>query len=218
VVALSPIVGRYLRSWFIIDFVSTVPLASIKGLKVVRIIRLTRLLKLLRLLRLSALAKKADAMIDVLGIPALMVRVVGIVTKLLLIAHLTACLWWSVAQLEVSHNTPSFAKLHVTITSSPSDFLDVVNVGIQYIIVLYFSLVTMFGIGYGPFRRVVCDVVCAVCAVARCACGWSLRLHWRSVRTPSQSHGRAGTPVPCQVCTSVHAWRLCSSPCTVQVW
>lgn len=148
---LPPIMSRYSRSWFAIDFISTVPLASIKGLKVVRVIRLTRLLKLLRLLRLSTLAKKADTIIDVLGIPALLVRIVGIVTKLLLIAHLTACLWWAVAQLEISSPGASFAKEDVTITANSADDLDGVGVGYQYIVVLYFSLVTMFGIGYGEY-------------------------------------------------------------------
>lgn len=61
------IAGRYLRGWFWIDFLATVPLASIfHGIsstwfsripKMLRLVRLTRLLRLLRLLRLIRIAQ-----------------------------------------------------------------------------------------------------------------------------------------------------------------
>ncbi|CAM9769289.1 unnamed protein product, partial [Hapterophycus canaliculatus] len=58
------IAREYLRTWFIVDFVSTVPLDTIfselvlnpdalRGTKLIRMIRLVRLFKIFRLLKMS---------------------------------------------------------------------------------------------------------------------------------------------------------------------
>ena len=162
VVVLPTIWFRYLRTWFVIDVVSTLPLAVIGGLKIVRVVRLSRLLKLLRLLRLSALAKRADVIVDVLGIPQVFLRMVGILLKIVLMAHLTCCLWWGVAVSEYSANGESFAAQNMTIAS---ESIYDAPIDLQYVTVVYFTLVTLFGIGYGeyvPFttnERILCIIV-----------------------------------------------------------
>ena len=151
---------RYLRSWFAVDFVSTIPLSSIGGLHVVRVIRLARLLKLLRLLRLSALAKKADVMVDVLGISPVLARVVSILVKIVLMAHLTCCLWWGVAASEYSTSYACFVGQPLTTAANETLYDAAPNA--QYLVSLYWTMTTLFGIGYGdyvPFttnERVLC--------------------------------------------------------------
>ncbi len=61
--AWVPACGRYLKCWFWLDMLSTLPLGSVKALALVRIIRLLRVLKVLRLLKLSSLAKKVHGML-----------------------------------------------------------------------------------------------------------------------------------------------------------
>ncbi|CAK0882260.1 unnamed protein product [Prorocentrum cordatum] len=107
---------RYLRGWFWIDMLSTVPWAEVVDLfqqtretdtssagqlaKLTKIIKLTRLLRLLRMLRLAKVSVIWDRLeaqvgsITVLNVVS-MLKVLGIWTA---ICHWGACVWWMVGK------------------------------------------------------------------------------------------------------------------------
>jgi hypothetical protein len=112
----ASIAVHYLRGWFWVDFLSTVPWhviadafklvvqtdASSEGqvTKIARVVKLTRLLRLMRLLRLWKLAVIWDPLegrigsITVLNVVS-MLKVLGIWTA---ICHWGACFWWMVGK------------------------------------------------------------------------------------------------------------------------
>ncbi|EGZ17304.1 hypothetical protein PHYSODRAFT_503276 [Phytophthora sojae] len=92
---------RYLRSWFIFDIASTVPLdqflqvvtnasSSLLTLKLIRVFRLFRLLKLMRLLRL----KRAMEAVQVDALNAHVLQTLKSLLTIIFIIHLVACGWY----------------------------------------------------------------------------------------------------------------------------
>ena len=100
------IAKRYLRGFFIIDFISILPYDDITlatgskaNLKILRIVRIVRLAKLLRILRSSRIfARFENSMTINYGALKLVKFVVGT----LFIAHWMACLWHLVKVVEQS--------------------------------------------------------------------------------------------------------------------
>ncbi|KAE9229041.1 hypothetical protein PF005_g1482 [Phytophthora fragariae] len=98
---LRKIRQRYLRSWFIFDVASTVPLdqflqvvtnasSSLLTLKLIRVFRLFRLLKLMRLLRL----KRAMEAVQVDALNAHVFQTIKSLLTIIFIIHLVACGWY----------------------------------------------------------------------------------------------------------------------------
>ncbi|XP_064454824.1 potassium/sodium hyperpolarization-activated cyclic nucleotide-gated channel 1-like isoform X2 [Ornithodoros turicata] len=121
-VSLDPkfVAAHYLRSWFVLDFLSTIPfdylcvvldhfIAGISrsdgepdGLSAIRLLHLTKLLGLLKLLRLSRLVRyvrnwEQQSFYFSSGV---YVRLFNIVCLMLLIAHWNGCLQFFVAMLQ----------------------------------------------------------------------------------------------------------------------
>ena len=90
------IMKKYLRSWFIIDFLSTFPLDlvtqgnNMKGFRMFRVLRLVRLLKLARVFKLQGLKEKLH--LDELN-PAIF-RLLTLLLQVGFTAHLVACFWF----------------------------------------------------------------------------------------------------------------------------
>ena len=104
----SAIAHRYLRSWFGIDLLSSIPYDRIplspsspdggestgKGLKLIRILRLVRLLKLARILKLSKIA--SNLRFDEMVHPSTL-TLMSLIVRTTFIAHLIACFWFLIA-------------------------------------------------------------------------------------------------------------------------
>ncbi|EEC05141.1 voltage-activated ion channel, putative, partial [Ixodes scapularis] len=104
------IARHYAKSWFALDFVSTVPLdyicvlldsvfagfrsVSPDGLSAIRFIHLTKLLSLLKLLRLSRLFRSVSSWQRSLGL------LLNIVCLMMLIAHWNGCLQFFVSMMQ----------------------------------------------------------------------------------------------------------------------
>jgi hypothetical protein len=88
---------RYLKGWFVCDFVSTFPFDAAVGggseaqdLKLLQIVRLVRLAKLMRLLRANRVIKQLFLTSGVsFGKQSLWTMMVGV----LVFIHIVACLW-----------------------------------------------------------------------------------------------------------------------------
>lgn len=161
---------QYLRSWFIVDFVSVLPFdvvlirfqnSGLTGIKFLRCVRLLRLVKVLRLMRTSQLIGRWR---DHFGVTFAKQRLIKFSFVLFLSSHWMACLWGIVGQvvggdlcspdgkrLDLPNGLPLHEISWVTTLflggkdtpDSPCDPVDV------YAASLHWSVMTITSIGYG---------------------------------------------------------------------
>eukprot|EP00948_MAST-09A_sp_MAST-9A-sp1_P001674 g1674.t1 len=158
----SIILTTYLKSWFIIDFASTVPIDKIavalasasstegsssgyalRSIKMVRIVRLIRLLKLARLLKLSKFAGQIDEYIEIS--PGAL-RLFSLFFQITFIAHLLGCFWYYVSSFDEQYSWWRKPMLELTGTY--------VSLGDKYVASLYWSFSTISTVGYGDIAAV----------------------------------------------------------------
>ncbi|XP_063344426.1 potassium/sodium hyperpolarization-activated cyclic nucleotide-gated channel 3-like [Pelmatolapia mariae] len=107
---------KYLKSWFLVDFVSSIPVDYIflivdsldsevyRMARALRIVRFTKILSLLRLLRLSRLIRYIHQWEEIFHITydlaSAMVRIVNLIGMTLLLCHWDGCLQFLVPMLQ----------------------------------------------------------------------------------------------------------------------
>ncbi|KAG7393278.1 hypothetical protein PHYPSEUDO_011283 [Phytophthora pseudosyringae] len=134
---------RYIRSWFLFDVASTVPLdqflqvvtkasSSLLTLKLIRVFRLFRLLKLMRLLRL----KRAMEAVQVDALNAHVLQTIKSLLTIIFIIHLVACGWY------MFYTWDPQGKNWVT-NIEPEGFKS------PYLVSFYWVSNTMMSVGYG---------------------------------------------------------------------
>lgn len=114
----SRIAAHYLRSWFPIDFVSTIPWSQVTNLftgggaggsssaaqaaKLTKALKFIRFLRLMRMLRLAKLAQIWERVEQKMGSLVLtqMVALLRVTFMLISICHWNACLWWIIGKPE----------------------------------------------------------------------------------------------------------------------
>ena len=145
--AVSKCTANYLKTWFLIDFVSIFPFSdaveafgssgdAAVQFEVMRLLRLLRLIKLLRVVKSLRIIAKYQAR---LGLRFSSTTVATGVIGLLTAAHWCGCVW---------HMTPGFSTAESSnwITSYG---LETASMGERYFQSLYFSIMTLTTIGYG---------------------------------------------------------------------
>ena len=161
VVSHDRIAIRYVKGWFLIDVVSTIPFDmfvalppsatggesvadTLQDLKVLRVIRLFRLIKLARVLLASRLFKRWETKIALsYAVQSLIKFVIVVLTT----THWLACLLRLIVELELAFDEKGF----------PINYLVSNNVyesgewG-QYLIGVYWALMTITTIGYGDIE------------------------------------------------------------------
>lgn len=128
---LVPLRGRiarhYMRSWFPIDLVSTVPFGkltdaltgggagsnSAQVVKLTKILKLVRFLRLMRMLRLAKLAVIWERIEAKMGSLILLqtIALLRVLFVLVAICHWNACMWWIIGQ-------PKVAMIHELLSES----------------------------------------------------------------------------------------------------
>ncbi|XP_051548450.1 potassium/sodium hyperpolarization-activated cyclic nucleotide-gated channel 3-like [Myxocyprinus asiaticus] len=152
---------RYLRSWFAVDFISSIPVDYIflivetridsdfyKTARALRIVRFTKILSLLRLLRLSRLIRYIHQWEEIFhmtyDLASAMVRIVNLIGMMLLLCHWDGCLQFLVPMLQ---DFPS--DCWVSKNKMVND-----TWGQQYSYALFKAMSHMLCIGYGMYPPV----------------------------------------------------------------
>uniref|UniRef100_A0A8C1ZU72 Hyperpolarization activated cyclic nucleotide-gated potassium channel 4 n=1 Tax=Cyprinus carpio TaxID=7962 RepID=A0A8C1ZU72_CYPCA len=152
---------KYLRSWFVVDFISSIPVDYIflivetridsdfyKTARALRIVRFAKILSLLRLLRLSRLIRYIHQWEEIFhmtyDLASAMVRIVNLIGMMLLLCHWDGCLQFLVPMLQ---DFP--ADCWVSKNKMVND-----TWGQQYSYALFKAMSHMLCIGYGMYPPV----------------------------------------------------------------
>ncbi|KAK2903717.1 hypothetical protein Q8A67_008430 [Cirrhinus molitorella] len=149
---------RYLKSWFLVDFVSSIPVDYIflmvdleahldsevyRTARALRIVRFTKILSLLRLLRLSRLIRYIHQWEEIFhmtyDLASAMVRIVNLIGMMLLLCHWDGCLQFLVPMLQDFPLDCWVAKNNMVNDTW----------GVQYSYALFKAMSHMLCIGYG---------------------------------------------------------------------
>ncbi|XP_076845539.1 potassium/sodium hyperpolarization-activated cyclic nucleotide-gated channel 3 isoform X2 [Brachyhypopomus gauderio] len=152
---------KYLRSWFVVDFISSIPVDYIflivetridsdfyKTARALRIVRFTKILSLLRLLRLSRLIRYIHQWEEIFhmtyDLASAMVRIVNLIGMMLLLCHWDGCLQFLVPMLQDFPDDCWVAKNKMVNDTW----------GRQYSYALFKAMSHMLCIGYGMYPPV----------------------------------------------------------------
>ncbi|KAI5106063.1 potassium/sodium hyperpolarization-activated cyclic nucleotide-gated channel 3 [Silurus meridionalis] len=149
---------HYLRSWFVVDFISSIPVDYIflmvdleerldsevyRTARALRIVRFTKILSLLRLLRLSRLIRYIHQWEEIFhmtyDLASAMVRIVNLIGMMLLLCHWDGCLQFLVPMLQ-DFPTDCWVYKNNMVNDSW---------GVQYTYALFKAMSHMLCIGYG---------------------------------------------------------------------
>uniref|UniRef100_A0A8C4Q3B9 Cyclic nucleotide-binding domain-containing protein n=1 Tax=Eptatretus burgeri TaxID=7764 RepID=A0A8C4Q3B9_EPTBU len=147
---------KYLKTWFVVDFVSSIPVDYIflivetrintemyKTARALRIVRFTKILSLLRLLRLSRLIRYIHQWEEIFhmtyDLASAVVRIFNLIGMMLLLCHWDGCLQFLVPMLQ---DYPP--DCWVSLNSMKND-----SWGKQYSYALFKAMSHMLCIGYG---------------------------------------------------------------------
>lgn len=151
---------RYLRRWFLIDFVACLPVryvemiagsdgtgSKLRGLKIVRLVRLG---KMLRLRHLQMLVKRATMMFDVPGLWTTF-RLSSLVVAVMYMAHITACIWYYIGDGEqrIDDELVLYGWRRSETDHHGLEWTDNVHWSTIYLDCFYFAVTTLTTVGYG---------------------------------------------------------------------
>ncbi|XP_058504583.1 potassium/sodium hyperpolarization-activated cyclic nucleotide-gated channel 2-like [Solea solea] len=146
---------NYLKSWFLVDFVSSIPVDYIflmvdsldsevyRTARALRIVRFTKILSLLRLLRLSRLIRYIHQWEEIFhmtyDLASAMVRIVNLIGMMLLLCHWDGCLQFLVPMLQ-EFPPDCWVSKNLMVNDTW---------GVQYSYALFKAMSHMLCIGYG---------------------------------------------------------------------
>jgi hypothetical protein len=142
---------HYIKTWFLIDFISCFPfdfiLGQNKGLpynKLIRIIRVSRLYRLLKIIKLLKLirfvrSQYIETIITESKFKSTTSRIIGFLLALALIVHISGCIWYYIGKIDEESTENWIFRHHI---DDLSDYD-------TYVSSIYFVFTTLTTVGYG---------------------------------------------------------------------
>lgn len=184
VVSRRKICWRYVRSWFLVDLLASIPfqvfeagMESQQYNKLVRLLRLPRLYKLLRLVRLVKMmrvkASKKQRLLKALEVNRATVKMLKFISVYFLLVHIISCVWYYTAVLD-DFGVETWLLRYDMYDKSPVE---------QYISSLYWVFTTIATVGYGDTVPVTVLERCfAIVVMISCVAFYSYAIsHFASV-------------------------------------
>jgi hypothetical protein len=143
------IASTYVRGWFGVDAVASLPVnfiltnSAVSSVPLLRLLRLLHMLRVFRLGRISARLEAAEWL-------KVNTSLLGVVFRVILVLHCVTCSWWALARMQHNYGRASFVSLSATLYDGDILLIDTRPV-IRYLVTLYFMFSTVFGVGYGDY-------------------------------------------------------------------
>jgi hypothetical protein len=149
---------NYLRGWFLVDLLSTLPIDHIAtaaagdsggNLRLFKMLRMVRLFRLFKLFKLLNFDEFYDDHEDSIPVPRFILSIITLLAEIVFLAHLVACIWYYLAS-QVADDTPTWASNRFNDDGDTSAaWKGEVSVSTLYTTALYWALTTMTTVGYG---------------------------------------------------------------------
>lgn len=146
--------AKYLKTWFVVDFFSTVPFddivtgilqqaSSLSSIRLVKVVRLTRLLKLARVMKLGKYISRLE---NTMGISPAVFDLTKLLSEVFFIGHVFCCVWWAISENMTSTSWIDVPENVYSLNQEPLR-----NAGLipKYFTSLYVTFATLTTVGYG---------------------------------------------------------------------